>query len=128
MVIISGERIFMQLGIYGAGSLGKELYDIAIRINTLLRKWDNIFFIDDIRQERKFYLGEIYRLSELKDKRNNVEVIIANGTPYNRQNMLARLKRLGFRLTNIIDPSVICISNCKNNRERNYYSSFCENF
>ena len=55
----------MQLAIYGAGSLGKQLYDVALRVNEQDRRWTDIFFIDDVRQERQFYLSRVHRLTEV---------------------------------------------------------------
>ena len=40
----------MYLGIYGAGNLGKELYDIALRVNSYENRWEKIIFIDDFRK------------------------------------------------------------------------------
>lgn len=97
----------MQLAIYGAGSLGKQLYDVAIRVNALEHRWQNIFFIDDIRPERQFYLSDVYRLAEVQRMTDRVEAVIANGTPKNRRKMAGVLQQLGISLTSLIDPSVI---------------------
>ena len=37
----------MNLGIYGTGGLGKEIFDVACRENANIKKWESIFFIDD---------------------------------------------------------------------------------
>ena len=37
----------MILGIYGAGGLGREVYELANVINSYNNRWDEIFFIDD---------------------------------------------------------------------------------
>ena len=42
----------MQLAIYCAGGLGKEVYDLAVRNNN--GKYEKIFFVDDIREENQF--------------------------------------------------------------------------
>ena len=36
----------MILGIYGAGGLGREVYELAKIINSCNNRWDQIFFID----------------------------------------------------------------------------------
>ena len=97
----------MQLAIYGAGSLGKNLYDVALRVNERERRWTDIFFIDDIRQERQFYLNRVHRLTEVQQMDEPVEAVVANGTPKNRKKMVAVLRKAGISLTNLIDPSVI---------------------
>ena len=81
IVNLSGSSFFnvkeekMQLAIYGAGRLGKELYDLSIRINAIDHRWQHIFFIDDIRHEGQFYM------------KNKIEAVVANGTPRNRKKM-----------------------------------------
>lgn len=97
----------MQLAIYGAGSLGKNLYDVALRVNERERRWTDVFFIDDIRQECQFYLSHVHRLTEVQQMDEPVEAVVANGTPKNRKKMVAVLRKAGISLTNLIDPSVI---------------------
>lgn len=97
----------MQLAIYGAGRLGKELYDLAFRVNEIEHRWQNIFFIDDIRHEGQFYMSNVYRLSEAKRMKNKIEAVVANGTPRNRKKMAEVLRQAGIPLVNLIDPSVI---------------------
>lgn len=97
----------MQLAIYGAGSLGKKLYDVALRVNDRDRRWTDVFFIDDVRQERQFYLSCVHRLIEVQQMDEPVEAVVANGTPKNRKKMAAILRKAGISLTNLIDPSVI---------------------
>lgn len=97
----------MQLAIYGAGSLGKQLYDVALRINAIEQRWKKVFFIDDIRQEEHFYLSDVHRLSEVQSLKEEVEAVVANGTPKNRKKMAEVLKQAGIPLVNLIDPSAI---------------------
>jgi sugar O-acyltransferase (sialic acid O-acetyltransferase NeuD family) len=97
----------MILGIFCAGNLGKELYDIAERINLLKNSWDEIVFIDDIRQEKDFYNARVCRLDEFDGSKNKIEFIIANGTPENRRVIYDRLISSGYQLTNLIDPTAI---------------------
>lgn len=97
----------MQLAIYGAGRLGKELYDLAYRINAIEHRWQNIFFIDDIRRERHFYFGDVLRLSEVHSIKDKIEAVVANGTPKYRKKMAEILKQADISLVNLIDPSAI---------------------
>lgn len=97
----------MILGIYCAGSLGKELCDIAMRVNVTQDKWEKIIFIDEVTEETSWYGLEVYHLDEFKKRDEEIEFIIANGTPVDRKKIWHILKDAGMRLTNLIDPSSI---------------------
>lgn len=97
----------MQLAIYGAGSLGKNLRDVALRVNERDHRWTDIFFIDDICRKRQFYRSQVHCLSEVLQMQEPVEAVVANGTPKNRKKMAAVLRKAGISLTNLIDPSAI---------------------
>ena len=97
----------MILGIYCAGHLGKELYDIASRINEKENKWDKIIFIDDVCEDDTFYGAEVYSPSEMQNQSEQLEVVIANGTPVNRKDLREKIERLNFKLTNLVDPTAI---------------------
>lgn len=119
----------MQLAIYGAGRLGKELYDLAFRVNAIEHRWQNIFFIDDIRQEKQYYLSDVHRLSEIQPIKDKVEAVVANGTPKNRKKMADVLRQAGIPLVNLIDPSaIISPSAIIPPPKRNYRSSLREHF
>ena len=100
----------MQLAIYGAGSLGKNLYDVALRVNERDHRWTDIFFIDDIRQEHQFYQSQVHRLSEVQQMQEPVEAVVANGTPKDRKKMAEVLQQAGIALTNLIDPGFVKLS------------------
>lgn len=97
----------MILGIYCAGRLGKELYDIALRINEIENKWEKIIFLDDIYEGNTFYAAEVHRPCTMQDQSEQIEVIIANGTPVNRKTLREKVDEMGFKLTNLIDPTAI---------------------
>jgi len=97
----------LELAIYGAGSLGKNLYDVALRVNERERRWREIFFLDDTREEREFYGSEVRRLADVRQMAASVEAVVANGTPKHRRAMAATLREVGIPLTNLVDPSVI---------------------
>ena len=97
----------MNLGIYCAGRLGKELYDIAIRINEIRHCWEDVFFLDDEFEEDVFYGASVYRLEYFYDKLDTIEIIIANGTPVFRRDIRLKLEEHGFKLCNLIDPTAI---------------------
>jgi len=98
----------MHLGIYCAGRLGKELYDIAIRINQQEQRWTDIVFIDDVYDAREFYGTKVFRPESYYDRSSDdIEIIIANGTPVERKRIREKVAELGLKLGNLIDPTAI---------------------
>ncbi len=96
----------MKLFIYGNGGLGKEVFDIANRINKSQFKYKFIYFINDFEFDniRVFSLEEIIK----RDWHNKEhELIIATGEVRHRVDMLAKIKKHGFNLGKLIDPSAI---------------------
>ena len=106
----------MNLVIYCAGGLGREVYDIAIRINKITSKWDRIIFSDDtIPNDQKVYLTKNYSLSSILENfdLNTISFLVANGEPQNRKKILDRLKQFKLKLETLIDPSAIISSSAK---------------
>jgi sugar O-acyltransferase (sialic acid O-acetyltransferase NeuD family) len=100
----------MNLGIYGAGGFGKEVYDVACRQNTLNRCWDEIFFIDDYRENGSdFYLSKAFTLPHVIKKftKDNFEIVIAIGEPAVRIYLKNKLLENGIKLGIVVDPSAI---------------------
>ncbi len=100
----------MQLGIYGTGGFGKEVYDVACRQNEKSKKWEKIFFIDDFKENNTlFYLSNIFSLSHVINyySLDNLEVVIAIGEPVVRIRIKEKLKQNGIKLGKVIDPSAI---------------------
>ncbi len=64
-------------------------------------------FVDDIRKEKEFYNARVCRLDEFSGCKENVEFIIANGTPKHRKNIFDRLVSQNYQLTSLIDPTAI---------------------
>lgn len=98
-----------RLGIFGAGNLGKELYDIAERINKTDVKWDDIVFVDNYAASDRFYGRSIYRPEACERLEGMTEYVIATGEPSVRKEIFYQLKNAGCRLTTLIDPTA-CIS------------------
>ena len=96
----------MRLFIYGNGGLGREVYDVAKRINNKYKKYDNIYFINDYEYDNKttFSFEEIVNRSWNKE---NHEVVIAMGEVNHRVKILSKLKEYNFKLGKLIDPSSI---------------------
>ncbi len=100
----------MNLGIYGAGGFGKEVYDVACRQNALNRCWDEIFFIDDYRENGSdCYLSKAFTLSHVLKTftKDNFEIVIAIGEPAVRINLKNKLLENGIKLGIVVDPSAI---------------------
>lgn len=95
----------MILGIYGAGGLGREVYEIAIRRNTANFLWDQIVFIDDNIDEGDFFGTIIIHFDSLKKQKNEYECIIAVGEPLTREKLFRRLTDENIKLTSLIDPT-----------------------
>lgn len=98
----------MQLFIYGAGNLGKELYDFALLVNQIQHKWDDVAFLDEVKKENQFYGARIYRMYEIEAmNKQEFEVVIANGEPINRKSMYKKLKEKNIKMSTLIHPTAI---------------------
>jgi len=98
----------MILAIFCAGNLGRELHDIAARINERSNTWNKIVFVDDIYLQKEFYGSEVYRLDDfLQQDKENIEFVIANGEPINREKIYQRLVENNFCIGKLIDPTAI---------------------
>ena len=100
----------MKLCIYCAGGYGKEVYDIALRINVKESRWDEIVFIDDSSgMGDSAYLGKLFTLNRVLNEfnTNSVEVIIANGEPEIRKKLYSKVKSKNLQMATLIDPSSI---------------------
>ena len=95
----------MDLAIYGSGSVGCEVADIANLINNAQKKWESIFFIDDIRLTQSHYGLRVLKMADLEELISPFECIIATGEPHYRSQMHRRLCQHGYNLTTLIDPS-----------------------
>jgi len=93
------------LAIYCAGSFGREIYDVAKRINLTYNRWSNICFVDNFLTGNSFYGAALYKYSEIADIDEEVEFIIANGEPFVRYELYNQVKASGYNLTKIIDPT-----------------------
>lgn len=103
----------MVLAIYGAGGLGKEIYDTAITSDTEIYK--TIIFIDDNEKIREFYNNTVYNFESFKEnfKASNCRVIIAVGEPSIRAFLFEKVLKSGYCFTSIIHSSAIISSTSK---------------
>jgi sugar O-acyltransferase (sialic acid O-acetyltransferase NeuD family) len=97
----------MILGIYGAGGLGRELYDVAVRRNGVSHRWSDIVFIDDFSEEGAFFGTSRMHLDSLSKSAASCECIVAVGEPSDREKLFGRLAERNFELATLIDPTAI---------------------
>jgi sugar O-acyltransferase (sialic acid O-acetyltransferase NeuD family) len=98
----------MILAIYGAGGLGREVYEVAQAINCQKESWSQIIFIDDgsdIKDCRKI---PIYSLQNAVEKysKENIEICVAVGEPALRKLLFEKVVALGIKLATLIHPDV----------------------
>lgn len=96
----------MQLLIYGSGGFGREIYDLACRINNREKRWTDISFIDDVRKESALNGIRVYKFEEITSL-NNFECIIALGEPAYREKLYMRLIENNIKIATLIDPTAI---------------------
>lgn len=99
----------MKLFIYCAGGFGKEIMDLAERINLFEKKWDTISFIDDIRLESQTYGKFLFNFEQVlsENSLDSFEVSISNGEPYVRKMLYEKLKANNIAVATLIDKSAI---------------------
>ena len=100
----------MKLCIYGAGGFGKEVYDVAKRMNEIESMWDEILFIDDASDLGSTpYLGRVLSFEDLLQSfdHNVLEVVIAIGEPITRKSLFNKVESRGLKFAAVIDPSSI---------------------
>ncbi|MDE6764413.1 MAG: hypothetical protein K2J73_12150 [Oscillospiraceae bacterium] len=95
----------MVLGVYCAGGLGGCVIEMAKEINENQKRWDHIFFINDVEpaidtDEVVMTFDDFYS-SYPPDK---AEIIIASGEPNGREKLYEKVKSFGYSLPNLIDP------------------------
>jgi sugar O-acyltransferase (sialic acid O-acetyltransferase NeuD family) len=89
--------------------LGKEVADIAKRINRTYKRWAGIAFLDDAANGPSFYGLDVLRFESIGERFgiDGVEAIIANGEPFVRKEIQERLVAAGIRLASVIDDSAV---------------------
>ena len=99
----------MNLLIYCAGGFGREVAEIARRINAAQQRWEDIAFVDDGAEESSAGKVEIYRLEHALKTfgTDHIEAVIANGEPFVRKVLLARLESHHVPLATLVDESAV---------------------
>lgn len=98
----------MDLGIYGAGGLGKELLLLAQQINEIENRWDGFVFIDDTDGLTLVKGTQVITFEKGRSNydRKNIEIVIAVGEPHIRKILRERVLSAGFSLSVLVHPSV----------------------
>jgi len=95
----------LNLFIYCCGGFGREVADLARRLNKTQQRWERIAFLDDTAEESE----AVYRLeSALREFGGDViEAVIANGEPFVREMLLKKLRGFQIRLSSLIDETAV---------------------
>ncbi|HEX7938476.1 MAG TPA: acetyltransferase [Gemmatimonadaceae bacterium] len=102
----------MKLFVYCAGGFGREVYDVARRMNAVQKRWDGLYFIDDAPGKAgAFYGTMLHSFDDVLKKfpKDSIEVSIASGEPDIRRKIYDKVKAAGVRFATVIDPSAIII-------------------
>ena len=97
----------MNLGIYGSGGLGREVYEIAVRRNAVSNFWNEIVFIDDFSGEGNYYGTKRICFESLLAHKSDYECVIAVGEPSSRELMYTKLLSNNVKLARLIDTTAI---------------------
>jgi sugar O-acyltransferase (sialic acid O-acetyltransferase NeuD family) len=99
----------MVLLIYCAGGFGREVMDIARRVNARQGRWDALAFIDDNGGAPKSYGTDVYRFEASIERfgRDGAEFVIANGEPVVRKMLRERIDTAGARWGAVVDETAI---------------------
>jgi len=103
----------MILAIYGAGGLGVEVCELALRINSLVKRWDAVIFIDDFRAPEAFRSSRTINFDALCNEPDAVELVIGVGEPSSRSELYKKIRSLGMNLATLIDPTAIVSPSAK---------------
>lgn len=97
----------MILGIYGAGGLGREVYELSQAINEKENRWSEIIFIDDANDLYNPRDLKIINFESLMSyKHSDIEICIAIGEPSIREKLYTKIIKTDFSLATLIHPEV----------------------
>ncbi len=97
------ERI---LSIYCCGGMGREIADMAYRINNNEKKWSDVIFVDDTIVHKVVDDIEVYTLDEALErfKNDNLDFIVTAGEPIIRQKIYEKLSSYNLNYIYITYP------------------------
>ena len=98
-----------SLYIYCAGGFGKEVMDVARRLNASTRQWSVINFIDDGISDPIRYGADVFRFENFLSECRHAdgEIVIASGEPSIRQKIYRKLNDAGAHLGKVVDTSTL---------------------
>lgn len=88
--------------IYGCGGMGREIADLAFRMN----RWEEIIFVDDNIKSRIIDEIYVFTFDETLNqfKKSNLEFIVSAGEPSSRKFLYEKLEQHALTYISIIDP------------------------
>lgn len=92
----------MNLAIYGAGGLGREVLNLAREIHASSYCWEDICFIDDINSNRQVKYHDVVSLDSITA--GEFEIVIAVGEPLLRDSLLQKVIERNFTLATLVHP------------------------
>lgn len=103
----------MVLGIFCAGSLGKEIFDLVSQGKTCAY-WAETVFIDDVTKETQIFGCPILRYDDFvaKYSTDEAEIVIATGEPYYRKRLWDKVTQDGYRLARIVCKDTFVGNEC----------------
>jgi sugar O-acyltransferase (sialic acid O-acetyltransferase NeuD family) len=89
------------LCIYGCGGMGREIADLAYRMN----KWKKIIFVDDNIKSKIVDTIPVFTLNETLSQfeKSEIEFIVTAGEPTSREFLYEKLKNLNLKYISITD-------------------------
>ena len=95
----------MVLGIYCSGGFAGVTYELATELNELSHRWNEIFFIEDMRDWNNKQI-KMMNFQEFQHQYsvNDAEVVVAAGEPGLRDELFNDVKVAGYKLPNLIHP------------------------
>lgn len=99
----------MNLYVYCAGGFGKEIVDVARRLNGATKRWSAIKFVDDVIIDNEKYGAQVLRFQTLVDEGGlaSAQFVIASGEPEVRRKILEKLDAAGAKLGVVVDVSTL---------------------
>jgi len=99
----------MVLGIYGAGGLGREVFELASVINNNNKQWSEIIFIDDADEINNPRNIRVLKFSDIINEFSgiDIEICIATGEPAIRKILYDKIIANGLELTTLVHPDVV---------------------
>lgn len=90
------------LCIYGCGGMGREIADLAFRMNH----WKEIIFVDDNIKNRIVDEVSVFKLEEIMNqfKQSDLEFIVTAGEPTSRKFLYEKLECHNLEYISVVDP------------------------